>query len=221
LLVAVAVGFWAMMELFPGELHGSDWTSALRLFGLLALVSSGIVAAQRVDLGRTARMAAVWALIVLALLLGYSYRGELGSVAMRLRSAIIPAYAAETAPRTVMIEKSEEGGFYVRGDVNGTPVRFAIDTGASDIVLSPDDARRVGIDPTTLKYSAPHETANGVGYSAGVVVSELKVGPISLKNVLVSVNQQPMSSSLLGMSFLRQIDSLEIHGDQLFLKAKT
>ena len=221
-LLALAVaGFALLMAFFPGQLHGSaDWGDAAQLFGLLALVSVGLLATRRIDLGRTVRMAAGWAAIVLVLLIGYSYRADIEGLATRLRATLIPAYATQTGPKTVMVEKSEDGGFYVMGEVDGTKVRFAIDTGATDIVLSPDDARSIGIDPSALKYSAPRETANGVGFSAQVVVSNLIVGPVRLTNVPVTVNQQPMSASLLGMSFLRRLDTFEIKGDQLFLKAK-
>lgn len=221
LLGAVGIGFALLMVLFPGQLHGSsDWSNAAQLFGLTALVSVGLLATRRIDLGRTARMAAGWAAIVLLLLIGYSYRAEIESVGERLRSILLPAYPTQTGPKAVMVEKSEDGGFYVMGDVDGTKVRFAIDTGATDIVLSPDDARRIGMDPTALKYSAPRETANGVGYSAFIKVTSLTVGPIRLTDVPVTVNQQPMSTSLLGMSFLRRLDTFTIRGDQLFLKAK-
>jgi aspartyl protease family protein len=218
LIGAAALTFWVLAAFFPGQLHGADWGDALRLFGLLALVSSGLVAVRRVDLGRTARQIGLWAAIVLVLLLGYSYRDDLFGIALRLRGALIPAYAAQTGPKSLMIQRSEGGGFYVIGQVDQAQVRFAIDTGASDIVLSPDDARRIGVDPSMLKFSSASETANGVGYGAPIVVKSLTVGPIRLTDVPVTVNQAPMSASLLGASFLRRLSSFEIRGDQLFLK---
>lgn len=219
LLGAAALGFWGLSLAFPGELHGADWPDALSLFGFLALVSTGVMAARRVDLGRTARQVGLWVAIVVVLLAGYTYRDQLTGVAERLRGALIPAYGVQTTPKSLTLQKSDGGGFYVMGQVNGAPVRFAIDTGASDIVLSPADAARIGIDPTTLKYAAPSETANGVGYGAAFVVKTLAVGPIRLTDVPVAINQAPMSTSLLGMSFLRRLDSFEMRGDQLILRA--
>jgi aspartyl protease family protein len=220
LLGAAGLGFWGLTQAFPGQLHGADWPDALGLVGFLALVSSGVMATRRVDLGRTARQAGLWLAIVLVLLAGYSYRDELAGVAERLRGALIPAYGVATGPKSLALQKSDGGGFYVMGQVNGAPVRFAIDTGASDIVLSPADAARIGVDPATLKYAAPSETANGVGYSAAFVVKTLVVGPVRLTDVPVAINQAPMSTSLLGMSFLRRLDSFEVRGDQLILRAK-
>jgi len=220
LLVIAAVAFWVMTSISPGELKGLDWPEALQLFGLLALVSTGLLATRRIDLGRTVRQASIWVAIVLVLLIGYSYRVELSGVAERVRGALLPAYATQTGPRSIALQRSDGGGFFVVGQANGQPVRFAIDTGASDIVLSPDDARRIGVDPESLSYSAPSETANGVGYSAPFVLHSLAVGPIRLTDVRVSVNRTPMTVSLLGMSFLKQLDSFEMKGDQLFLKGK-
>jgi len=95
-----------------------------------------------------------------------------------------------------------------------------IDTGANGVLLSPDDAKRAGMDVDTLKYASPAETANGVGFYAPIILPTLDVGKLHLASVQAAVNKAPMSSSLLGMAFLRQMDSVEIHGDQLTLKWK-
>jgi len=96
-----------------------------------------------------------------------------------------------------------------------------IDTGANGVLLSPDDAKRAGMDVDTLKYASPAETANGVGYMAPVTLPAMQVGQMKLSNVAAAVNQAPMSSSLLGMAFLRQMDDVEIHGDTMTLKWKS
>jgi aspartyl protease family protein len=97
-------------------------------------------------------------------------------------------------------------------------VRFVIDTGANGVLLSPDDAKRAGMDVDTLKYATPAETANGVGFYAPIILPQLTVGEMKLSSVPAAVNKAPMSSSLLGQAFLRQLDAVEIHGDTLTLK---
>jgi aspartyl protease family protein len=116
------------------------------------------------------------------------------------------------------LSESEGGNFYVFGTVNGTPIRFLIDTGASDIVLSPSDARLIGIPTENLDYSRIYGTANGVGHGAMATVSRLTVGPISFSDVPVSINQAPMDSSLLGMTFLRRLKSFSIRNHRLYLR---
>jgi aspartyl protease family protein len=198
-----------------------DQTNALQALGLLALVSSGVVYARGVKLGEAARNAAIWIGIAAIALIGYSFRTELSDAFVKVRGEVIPAYAISTAPREMTVTRSADGGFYIQGQVGGAPVRFVIDTGANGVLLSPDDAKRAGIDLDTLKYASPAETANGVAFLAQVTLPSLTVGELKLSDVPAAVNQAPMSSSLLGMAFLRQMDTVEIKGDQLTLKWKS
>jgi aspartyl protease family protein len=211
-------GYFALSALFPGQLSGMDQLDALRLLGFLALVSSGLVFARRIRFGEAARNAAIWVGVVAVLLIGYSYRDELAGVFQRVRGELIPSYAVPTGEHTLTITASQDGGFYVQGKVNGAPVRFAIDTGAGGVMLSPADAQRAGVDISKLDFGTPTETANGVGYAAPYTAAALEIGPIRMTNVNVAVDKAPMSSSLLGMDFLRRMDSFEVHGDQLTLK---
>jgi aspartyl protease family protein len=102
--------------------------------------------------------------------------------------------------------------------VNGAPVRFIIDTGASDIVLSPSDARRAGVDMASLDFARGYETANGAGRGARVVLKSLQVGQVHAADVEASVNAAPMRASLLGMAFLKRFESIEVRGGRLVLR---
>jgi aspartyl protease family protein len=220
LMAAAAAVFFLLMRLFPEQRSGMEWADAFRLFGLLALVSSGLVATRSLDLGLAARNIALWAAIFALAFLAYAFRGDLLSVGLRARSALIPAYAVANSPTSIVVSRGEGGGFYVMGSVNGAPVRFIVDTGASDIVLSPKDAASAGLLDDTTTFSRPSETANGIGYGAPVTVNSLAVGPIHLSKVPVFINQAPMRESLLGMAFLDRLESFEFRGDQLFLRGR-
>jgi aspartyl protease family protein len=220
LLAACGAAYLALVLLFPGQLSGFDQTNALQALGLLALVSSGLIYSRGIKLGQAARNAAIWIGIGAVILIGYTFRGQLSQAFAQVRGEVVPAYAISNAPHEMTITASSDGGFYILGQINGTPVRFVIDTGANGVLLSPDDAKRAGIDVDTLKYVSPAETANGVGYYAPILLPKLTVGELTLSTVTAAVNKAPMSSSLLGMAFLRQMDSVEIHGDQLTLKWK-
>jgi aspartyl protease family protein len=76
----------------------------------------------------------------------------------------------------------------------------------------------MGLDLDALTFSAPSETANGVGYWAPYTAANLTVGPIRFTNMPVAINKSSMSASLLGMSFLKRLDSFEVRGDQITLK---
>jgi len=220
LLAACAAAYLGLVFLFPGQISGIDQTNALQALGLLALVSSGLIYSRGIQLGQAARNAAIWIGVCAILLIGYTYRGELNQAFVQVRGELLPAYAVSNAPHEMTVNASADGGFYILGQINGAPVRFVIDTGANGVLLSPDDAKRAGIDVDTLKYIAPAETANGVGYYAPIMLPKLTVGQLTLSTVNAAVNKAPMSSSLLGMAFLRQMDSVQIHGDQLTLKWK-
>jgi aspartyl protease family protein len=150
--------------------------------------------------------------------LGLTYRDEIVQIALRLRSTIIPAYAVTTAPHTIAVTETDGGSFYVMGAVNGVSVRFLVDTGSSEIVLSPADAKRLGVDVARLAFSDVAETANGQGRGAPFTAASLAVGPIRLSNVAMSINRTDMSSSLLGMSFFKRLDSFEMKDRQLIMK---
>ena len=85
--------------------------------------------------------------------------------------------------RLMNIAQDVDGQYSIAGAVNGTPVRFVIDTGASDVVLSPDDARRIGLDLNTLKFDHPYSTANGVGSGADYKAATLRAGAAQFSDV--------------------------------------
>ncbi len=85
-------------------------------------------------------------------------------------------------------------------------------------MLAPQDARRLGVDVSGLRFNRQSETANGLGLGATYVAGTLDVGPIRLNNFTMEINRAPMSSSLLGLSFLNRLDSFEIRGRKLYLK---
>lgn len=223
--IAVVVGglvlLWQLSRLFPNS-HSDGFSDVylVRNVALLALVSSGLIYVRQFDFGETVRNIALWVVIAAGLLAGYAYKDELKDAGRRIRAELIPSYAVQQDSHTVVIAESEGGGYEVTGSVNGSPVTFAIDTGASDIVLSPADAARIGIDTSTLRYDRFYETANGGGQGATLTVASLAIGSIELDNVKVSVNRAPMSRSLLGMAFLHRLKSFEFRGRRLYLTSR-
>jgi aspartyl protease family protein len=214
----LALVVW-LSRLFPMHLAASDWTSPAINIGFAALIGASLLS-RRLKLGQAMRYVATWGVVVGVLALGYVYRDDAVDAFYRVRSALIPAYAMRAGPHTVVLSESQGGGYQVVAQVNGQPITFVIDTGASDIVLSPADARRLGADFGALRFDRRYETANGAGLGADWRVESLEVGPIRLADLPVSVNQATMSRSLLGMAFLRRLDSFEFKGGQLILRGR-
>jgi aspartyl protease family protein len=218
-IAAVCALALVLAQFFPGRLSApQDKADLARGVLLAALVSSGML--LRVRLSHALRSVAIWSAIIAVLLIGYSFHGEIGALATRLRAEVIPSYPVASAPGEMMINQDSDGGFYVTGQVNGRVVRFLVDTGSSDIVLSPADAARLGVDPASLRFTKTVETANGPGLGAPYTAEALAIGSIRLTDVPMSVNKTAMSSSLLGMAFFNRLQSFRFEGRRLYLKPK-
>jgi aspartyl protease family protein len=218
-LAIIGLSVWRLSALFPHQLN-SDWNQArvIQLVVILALVSGGVIFSRRFNLREALRNIAIWSGIALLLGIAFAFQDELQGVYFRLRAELIPGYPVATSAKELVLTQSSDGHFYVIGEMNGTPVKFLVDTGASDVVLSPDDASRLGIDVASLDFSRQYQTANGVGFGASYRVARMMLGQVELTDVPVSINQAPMSESLLGMSVLRNTASVEIRDRKLFLR---
>ncbi len=117
----------------------------------------------------------------------------------------------------IVVPADERGHFVVEAEVNGTPVSFLVDSGASTVVLSPQDARRIGMPPERLHFTERFRTANGTVRAAPVELREIRIGQMSQRSVAASVNEAPMGISLLGVSFLGRLESWAVEDGRLAL----
>jgi aspartyl protease family protein len=118
----------------------------------------------------------------------------------------------------LVLSAGGNGHFTLEAEVDGTPIDFMVDTGATTVVLSPQDASQVGLNPATLDYNAIFETGNGQTRVALVTIEELTIGSLDLYDVEAAVITKPMSMSLLGMSALERLDGYQVDGDQMILR---
>ncbi len=218
LIAAVIALIVFLVWRFPDALAGEDgWMRMVYLVGLLALVSSGVVAGRRLRLGDTVKQVAAWIGVALVLVVGYSYRFELTALGARVLGEIMPFRGVETGTGRVAFRAGMDGQFHVEALVDGVNLRFLVDTGASEVVLSRADARRLGFDVDGLAYTRLYSPANGTVRGAPVRLREIVLGPIRLTDVVASVNEVPMAGSLLGMTFLGRLDGYEVRDDTLTL----
>jgi len=117
------------------------------------------------------------------------------------------------------IAKSPDGHFWADATVNGRPVHFLVDTGATAVALTADDARSLGIDTTTLTYSYTVQTANGAARAAPVKLSMISVGRAEVPDVQAFVIDGGLETSLLGMTYLGRLSKFEATQDALVLKS--
>ncbi|MBX6322608.1 MAG: TIGR02281 family clan AA aspartic protease [Rhodospirillaceae bacterium] len=167
------------------------------------------------------RHALAWGGIMLLLVAAYSYRdlitGVYTDARARILGELMPQRGIAVGEAGVRFRIARDGHFHIEAEVDGRRVSFILDTGASDVVLTRQDARRLGWDPDALDYHRVYETANGPVRGATVRLDELVIGPIRLIGVTATVNESPMDSSLLGMSVLRRLGGYEVRGDTLTL----
>lgn len=209
----------ALFHAFPEAVRDrDDWRRLGWGFGLILLLSTGLFRASRGRLMEHLKYAAIWLVVLALMALGVAYRGEFEGVAQHLRIAFSDGTPVASGGHEMVVPPDSNGGFVVIGIVNGQRVRFMVDTGASETVLSPDDARRVGADLSQLRFDSMSETANGTGYGARYRIRSLAVGPFVLNDFQVEVNRAPMSGSLLGMTFLRRLQSFRVEGGNLVLR---
>ena len=120
--------------------------------------------------------------------------------------------------RITAITANANGQFHAAALVNGVHVDMLADTGATLVVLSNDDADRIGIDPGWLDFNVPIKTANGTSKAASIVLDEIVVGGIRVRDVEALVAKPGLlDTSLLGMSFIGAISRFELRGNQLVL----
>lgn len=117
-----------------------------------------------------------------------------------------------------VIMLGRHGHFVTDVYVNGEPIRFLVDTGASHMMLNQEDAERLRLGGGRLRYSVPFQSANGTTYAAPITLRDVRLGQFQLHDLDAFVNQGNLNISLLGMSFLRQFESYEFKKDRLVLR---
>lgn len=185
-----------------------DQIASLAYLGLLlAVVGGWFIVQNRHSLGKTLQMGILWGLIFLGVIAAKGLWDDVRSTTVPMQALSQDGYMA--------LPRAKDGHFYAVLTMNGVPVEFMVDTGATQVVLNSDDAQRIGLDPDTLPFLGRAETANGVIKIAFDTVDQVSFGPYTDENVRVSISKADMGTSLLGMSYLSRFDSLQISGEHM------
>ncbi len=116
------------------------------------------------------------------------------------------------------IAQGQYGQFVLEAKVNGEPVQFLVDTGASLVVLDVETAERLGVDVDSLEYTGMARTANGTAPIARIILDEIVIDDLTVEAVEAAIVAKPMATSLLGMSFLARLDGYEVRDGRLVLR---
>jgi aspartyl protease family protein len=186
---------------------------------VLVFLAALVFTLFRERFSRALEAALIWVVIVVLLAVGYTYRFQLRGVAENVLAELVPGYVA-TNGRTVMVARTQGGGFSIDTIVNGARVRMVLDTGASSVVLTQEAAKAAGLPLEVLSYSVTVDTANGRTRAAAVTLDTLAVGGIVERAVPALIAQRgQLRTNLLGMTFLNRLESWEVRGDRLVMRA--
>jgi len=116
------------------------------------------------------------------------------------------------------ITKAADGHYWAEANVNGRAVRFLVDTGATAVALTAEDARRLGFEPSKLDYVYDVVTAEGRVKAAGVKLASVSIAGARVDDVDALVIEKGLDTSLLGMSYLGRLRAFEATQTALILK---
>ncbi|MCB2081879.1 MAG: TIGR02281 family clan AA aspartic protease [Hyphomicrobiales bacterium] len=207
-----------LLWVFPDALHGTQKQELTRKLLWLSILGSAIVLRFRGNMDEFARYGTVWVAVFLVLILGYSYRDTMKNAYQRLRGELLPTTALPgNTENSITLRVADDGHYYADVIVNGIPVRFMVDTGATDITLPRDVANRVGIDTSRLAYTRSYNTADGVVMGAPIMLEHVQLGSITRRDMPASVTDTENTQPLLGMRFLNSLEGYEVRRDTLTL----
>jgi aspartyl protease family protein len=228
LLLLVIAGVALLMRADVGSIAGydpSDFALVISGFALLIFIASSVAGSYRGRAGQALRDMLAWSLLGAALFVGYSYRERIVSFGHQVLGDLLPADSLLRSDsqvdqeRSVRIRKRPDGHFMVHTEANGILMQMLVDTGASTVVLRPEDGRLLGFEVDQLRYVVPVQTANGTTYAASIHLKTLSVGKIKMNNVEALVAKRgALRENLLGMSFLNRLNSYEFSGEYLTLR---
>ena len=138
--------------------------------------------------------------------------------------AVAPALPTPAAPYAgngfadATLARAPDGHFYAELLVNGTPVKFLVDTGASSVALTRADAQRIGLQFSDSEFTGYAETANGRVALKPVTLDRITLGPLEATQVQGAIIDKGLTISLLGQSWLKRVGVVTIEGDKMVLR---
>ena len=135
-----------------------------------------------------------------------------------LAAAAAAASGSSGRPREVLLGRSGDSHFYADTEIDGRNIRMLVDSGASIVALTRDDAEAIGIKVDDLPIGGSASTAGGVVPMRLVTLDSIEVEGIEVRGVQAAVIDADMGVSLLGQSFLSRLAAVNVEGDTMTLR---
>ncbi len=188
-----------------------DQIANLAFLGLLgAAIAGSYIVANRGNMGKMAQQAMIWGLIFVGMIAAVGMWGDISNTVSPRQSMV--------GDSEVIVPRGNNGHYHLTLNINDVPVDFVVDTGATQVVLTKDDAARAGFDMSDLRFIGSATTANGTVSTAPIILDTVELGGILETNIRAVVNGGEMDRSLLGMTYLNGFESIEIRNGELVLK---
>jgi aspartyl protease family protein len=185
--------------------------------GGLVLVGSSL-AARRMPIGQTLKMALAWVAIFAGLFVIVALRNDFGAIGSKLHMAAF-GDGGQTVGGSLRIPASEDGHYYAVAMVNGRSTRFMIDSGASTTTISRETAKTTDVPLDGAGYPVIVETANGMAEAQRSSIARFELGPIKREDMKIHVMDNLGETNLLGMNFLSSLKSWRVEGRTLILES--
>jgi aspartyl protease family protein len=180
---------------------------------IFLLVSS--LAARRLPLSYIAKAALAWIAIFAALFAIFSFRFEFISIWDRVKADISGTAGQSISGKAIELRRQDDGHYWIIVDINGKPVRFMVDSGATMTAINATSAREAGVEANG--YPIILSTANGRVAAKRGNVQSLVVGPHRIENHPVVVSESFGDVNLLGMNFLNNMQSWRVESNKMIL----
>ena len=183
---------------------------------VVLLISS--LAARRLPLGYVAKAGLAWIAIFAALFAIFSFRFEFISIWERVKADISGTAGQRISGEAIELRRQDDGHYWLQVDVNGKPVRFMIDSGATTTAMNANTASETNVDVDADGYPVILGTANGRVAAKRGIVRTLSVGPHSIENHQVVVSESFGDVNVLGMNFLDSMKSWKVEANMMVLQ---
>lgn len=185
--------------------------------GLMCLILVGSsLAARRLPLGRSLKMALAWVAIFAGVYVLMLFRGTGAEIWSRAKVDLFGAQP-NVSGGAVRINAREDGHYYIMGRINGHEAEFLVDSGATTTAISSDVARAAGLQDDGMP-PVPISTANGMTLVKTARIERLEIGNIVQTDARTTIGDTLGDTNLLGMSFLSQLKSWRVEGNVLVLQ---
>lgn len=183
---------------------------------IIAVLVAGLLSRKRYSNAPLLKYAIAWVAIIGSVVLIYGLTDGFSSLKDKLRLTILPSEPIVEG-QEIKIAKSSDGHFYLNASVNGSSIRFLIDTGATYSVLSMDDAKKANLDVSSLQFIHTVNTASGSELFASTRI-DINIGGYTISQIPIMVNSSKSDISVLGMSFLDSFNAVTLKGNYLILQ---